>query len=144
MSTLMERRSLLPRWADWLEVPDWFTAWNHVGADGWMRVEEHYDDDHLVICAELPGIDPDRDVEITVANGLLTIAAERREEHHDAAKGTSRSEFHYGSLRRTLRVPAGAKQSDITATYKDGILTVTVPQPAEAPTEVHKVPVSRG
>ena len=55
-------------------------------------------DDLLIVRAELPGMDPDNDFEITVENGTLTIHAERREEHKQA----HRSEFRYGSFTRSI------------------------------------------
>ena len=59
-----------------------------------MRVEENLQVGEYVLRAELPGIDPDKDVEISIANGVLTVTAERREEH----KEQQRSEFRYGKV----------------------------------------------
>ncbi|MBI1377814.1 MAG: Hsp20 family protein [Frankiales bacterium] len=110
-----------------------------------MRVEEYTDGDTLVVKAELPGVDPDEDVEITVEGGLLTIEAERREEKTEGEQGKPgyRSEFRYGSMRRVLRLPDGAQEDAVTATYADGILEVRVPVGAAeaAPT---RIPVARG
>ncbi len=75
-----------------------------------------------MVRAELPGIDPAKDVDITVHNGRLTIKAERSEKKE--SKG--RSEFSYGSFVRSVTLPAGADEDDITATYDKGILTVAV------------------
>jgi HSP20 family protein len=89
-----------------------------------------------VVRAELPGIDPEKDVEITVDNGVLTITAERREEKVEGEEGTSgyRSEFRYGSYRRSMTLPTGATEDDVKATYTDGILEVRVPIGTEKPT----------
>lgn len=111
-----------------------------------IRVEEYVDGDHLVVKAEVPGVDPDKDIEITVDEGFLNIRAERREreEHKDGDK--FHSEFRYGSFSRTVPLPAGAKEEDIKAQYVDGVLEVRLPvpkEPAEAPTP-KKVPISRG
>jgi HSP20 family protein len=94
-----------------------------------IRVETHYEQDTFVVRGELPGIDPASDVEVSVADGLLTLQAERAEkldeqEHH--------TEFRYGSFSRTLRLPQGAKQDTITAAYHDGIITVRVPMDKSA------------
>jgi HSP20 family protein len=109
-----------------------------------MRMEEFVEGDTLVIRAELPGIDPEKDVEITVENGVLTIAAERREEvvEGEAGKSGYRSEFRYGSYRRSMTLPAGATEDDVKATYADGILEVRVPVGVEKPT-TRKVEITR-
>jgi HSP20 family protein len=87
-----------------------------------MRLEDEMEDGRYVLRAELPGIDPAKDVDITVSNGQLTIKAERTEKKE--AKG--RSEFCYGSFVRSVTLPSGASEEDIKATYDKGILTVSV------------------
>jgi HSP20 family protein len=77
--------------------------------------------------AELPGLDPGEDIDITVDAGVLSIRAERREEH----KEERRSEFRYGSLSRSVTLPVGADLEHITASYDQGILEVSVPVGAE-------------
>ena len=87
-----------------------------------MRLEELVKDDRYIVRTELPGIDPDKDVEITIEDGVLHVHGERREEHTDA----QRSEFSYGSFSRSVALPSGADEDDVEATYKDGILEVSV------------------
>jgi len=70
----------------------------------------------------VPGIDPDKDVKITIDNGFLTIRAERLEEKKEGG----RSEFRYGSFIRSATLPTGADPDDVTATYGDSILEVRV------------------
>jgi HSP20 family protein len=110
-----------------------------------MRLEEYVEDDTCVIRAELPGIDPEKDVDISVADGVLHLRAEREERSEEKRADGYRSEFHYGRLSRSIRLPEGATVADVTASYKDGILEVRVPAPkaAAAPTET-KIPVARG
>jgi len=150
MTTTLERRSLLPRWGGLLDWPEWLDAspmmrlLERDGMREWIRVEETQNKDHLMIRAELPGIDPEHDVDITVADGMLTICAERKEHTEEADENRTMSEFRYGSFRRTLHVPKSVKATDIVATYKDGILSITVPLPKSAKTEAAKVLVSRG
>ncbi|WP_102143430.1 Hsp20/alpha crystallin family protein [Mycobacterium hubeiense] len=88
-----------------------------------MRIEDEMTDDHYELRAEIPGINPDTDVHITVNDAELTIKAERA----GKSESNARSEFAYGSFVRTVTLPAGAKEDDITATYEKGILTVSVP-----------------
>lgn len=109
-----------------------------------MHLEEFREDDTLVVRAELPGIDPDNDVEITVSDGSLCIRAERREKHERSGNGDFfRSEFRYGQFTRTLPLPAGAGAEDVKASYDDEILEIRLPMvtPAAA---VSRVAVSRG
>lgn len=122
---------------DWFET-GWPTAMEWRRGSQALRIEDRLEADRYVLRAELPGIDPDKDVEIKVADGVLSISAERREELSE--KG--RSEFHYGSFMRRVTLPQGAQEDQLTATYKDGILEVTVPMvPAKA--EARSIPVTR-
>ncbi len=94
-----------------------------------IRVDEFRDGDTQVIRAELPGIDPARDVDLTVSEGMLHIRAERRVEEDRQDKGYTRHELRYGSMTRTLPLPEGASEADIKASYRDGILEIRVPVP---------------
>jgi HSP20 family protein len=86
-----------------------------------IRIEEIVEDDKYVMRAELPGIDPMKDVQLSVVRGELRMQVERKETH--AEKG--HSEFHYGTLFRAVTLPAGVKADTLTATYADGMLEVT-------------------
>lgn len=136
----LERRHPWPRFPD---LSDWFDeAWAPplpFTAGRTFRVEDYLQEGNYVLRAELPGLDPDKDIEISVDNGTLTIHAERHEEHKEA----HRSEFRYGSLTRSVTLPAGADAEHITARYDKGILQVTVPVP-EAKAEARRVQISHG
>ena len=114
-------RAIFPDLADWLEAP--WTGLPPFMAAQTFRVEEVAQDDRYVIRAELPGLDPDEDIEVTVEGRNLTIQAERRQED----SGPSRSEFRYGSLTRLVRLPARVDPKDVTARYERGVLEVSVP-----------------
>ena len=132
-----------PDFSRW-EMPDLFRVFDRTsGLEGRIRVEEEIKDDAMVIRAEIPGIDPEKDVDITVSDGTLLIKAERRSETKEENEGRVRSEFRYGSYTRTLPLPKGASESDVKATYKDGILEVTVPVKREA-VERQRVAITRG
>ncbi|HVN13514.1 MAG TPA: Hsp20/alpha crystallin family protein [Kineosporiaceae bacterium] len=103
-----------------------------------MRCEEYVEGDQFVLRVELPGIDPDRDLDVSVSGGVLTVRAERRRETHEHGH---RSEFFYGRLARTFVLPKGADESAITATYGDGLLAVRVPVSSSP---ARSVPVSHG
>jgi HSP20 family protein len=101
-----------------------------------VRIEEFTADGKYVVRAELPGLDPAKDVKVEVANGMLTISATRQQEEHDGA----RSEFHYGSLTRRVLLPDGADEKAVVAKYTAGILEVTVPISAK-PAEARTIPI---
>jgi len=96
----------------------------------------------LVIRAELPGVDPEGDIDITVQNGTLVIRGERKQERRDKDDRLYQAETFYGAFMRTVPLPEGVNPSDIRATYENGILEVVVPKAATAPSK--KVPVTVG
>lgn len=98
-----------------------------------LRVEDEMKDDVYEIRAEVPGVDPTDDIEVTVLDGQLTIKAERSQ----TSETNGHSEFAYGSFTRTIALPAGADEDDVTATYDRGILTVSVPLGEDQPAEKH-------
>ena len=114
-------RGMFSDLADWLESP-WTGPPPFIAAQT-FRVEEMARDNRYVIRAELPGLDPERDIEVTVEGRTLTIHAERRQEDN----GPYRSEFRYGSLTRLFRLPAKVDANDVTARYEKGVLEVSVP-----------------
>ncbi len=114
-------RAMFPDLADWLESP--WTGPPAFLTGQVFRVEEAIRDDRYVIRAELPGLDPENDIEVTVDGRIVTIRAERRQQD----SGPYRSEFRYGSLVRTVRLPARVDAADVAARYDKGVLEVTVP-----------------
>ena len=120
-------RAMFPDLADWLESP-WTGPPPFLAGQG-FRLEEAIRDDCYVIRAELPGLDPENDIEVTVDGRILTIRAERRQQDN----GPYRSEFRYGSLTREVRLPARVDATDVTARYDKGVLQVSVPVGAVKP-----------
>jgi HSP20 family protein len=113
----------------------------HWLAESYMPVNEFYRDGALVIRAELPGIDPDKDVQVTVTDGGLHIKANRREEAKVQEDHYLRREIHSGSFERTLPLPEGVTEAEVKATYTDGILEVVIPKADIEP--VRKVAISK-
>lgn len=109
----------------------------------WLRVEEFVDDGAQVVRVELPGVDPDKDVDISVANGVLRISARREEREEHKEKDSYRSEFRYGSFVREVVLPEGCREEDVTATYTDGVLEVRAPVGEVAAPAPKKVPITR-
>ena len=135
---------------------EWFDRWPELFARRWpesfhgmpfidegFKMEQFVEDDGtIVVRGELPGLDPDEDVEITVDGDHLTIVGEREERHEDKKNGGYRSEFRYGTFQRSVRLPAGAKTDAVSAKYVDGILEVRVPVDTETPA-VTTIPIAR-
>jgi len=85
----------------------------------------------IEITAELPGLE-EKDVQINVADNLLTIRGEKKAEKEQKDKNYRLIERSYGAFERTLELPEGVKADDIKATIAKGVLKVTVPKPAPA------------
>jgi HSP20 family protein len=131
---------LFEEWARLMPFrPISFPHWREV--EDLIRVEEYREDGTLVIRADLPGIDPDKDVELTVSDGMLHIEAERRAEEKREEKGYVRQEMRYGSLSRSLPLPQGVTEADITATYQAGVLEIRIPEPKPEPAK--KIAISK-
>ncbi|MBM7797215.1 HSP20 family protein [Microlunatus panaciterrae] len=107
-----------------------------------IKVEERYEDNQAIIRAEIPGVDPEKDIEVTVDEGILTIKAERRQDTKEETEHGYRSEFHYGKFVRQLRLPKGTSPEVVSATYTDGVLEVRMPMP-EKEAGVRRVEVTR-
>lgn len=98
-------------------------------------------DSGFEVRAELPGVKQD-DVNVSVRDNVLTLRGEKRQEETDEGKDYRRVERHYGSFQRAFTLPPNVNPEAITANYRDGVLTLTVPkveeaQPKEIPIEVN-------
>jgi HSP20 family protein len=136
----------LTRWPR--DLMDMWSGWQPFGAVNWpfrdIKVEEYVEGDQLVIRAELPGVDPDRDIDVSVDNGVLTISAERRESSREKFGDRGfHSEFRYGSFVRQVRLPAGTSPEVVSATYKDGVLEIRMPKPS-AEAASRRIQIQRG
>jgi HSP20 family protein len=139
MATLARReRPAFGELLDWLEgeFPALPVFRTFTGAQV-MRVEDYLEGSDYVLRAELPGIDPEKDVDIAVEDGVLRVSAERREQKKEA----HHSEFRYGAFTRSVTLPAGADEEAISATYAHGILEVRVGIKAEQKTEPKRITI---
>lgn len=97
--------------------------------------------DDVVVRLELPGVDVERDVQVTVHDGQLTITGERKAAESGSRDGVVVREVRYGTFRRSLALPDGVDAAQVTAGYDAGILTVRIPG-ANAKAQPVRVPVS--
>lgn len=129
------------RFMDWLDSywPDELDLKTRL--EETMRVEETTQDGAYVIRVEVPGVNPETDIDINIRDHVLTIEA-TREDHRDKPE---RSEFRYGHFRRSMTLPPGTDEKSVSATYVDGILEVAIAAPSPQPEpETHHVAVERG
>ncbi len=87
--------------------------------------------DHIMVKADLPGIDA-KNIEIDLSGNLLTIRGEKQEDHKEENESYHWMERRFGSFTRTFTLPADVKQDGIDATYKDGVLTISIPKAESA------------
>jgi HSP20 family molecular chaperone IbpA len=132
-----QTRSLFPEFSELFAGCPSFAGLRPVLDTRLMRLEDEIKDGRYEVRAEIPGVDPAKDIDITVHDGHLTIKAERSEKK----EFDGRSEFTYGSFVRSVSLPAGADEDDVKATYDKGILTVSVGVSESKPTEKH-VPIA--
>ncbi len=100
-------------------------------------------DDEIRIRAEMPGLE-EKEIDVSLEEGVLTNKGVRasESEEKDDEKGVQRMETYRGSFYRSVRLPAEVDEDAIVATYKNGILSVTLPKLPEAKPEVRSIPVT--
>jgi len=108
-----------------------------------MRVDVEEKDKEFQISAELPGMD-EKDIDITISDGVLTIKGEKKTESERDEKNVHISERSYGSFRRSFRLPAEADAEKISANFDKGVLKLSVPKAPEVESSVKKVKIKTG
>ena len=110
--------------------------------NGWLPSIDLYEEkDALVLKAELPGMKKE-DIDISLQGDVLTLSGERKEEETFDKAETYRSERFLGKFQRSLTLPVTVSADKVQASYKDGILTVTLPKAEEAKPKQIEVKVS--
>ena len=102
---------------------------NDLALSAWHPMVDIYDDnDHIVIKAELPGIDK-KDITIDLKDGVLTLKGERNVENEEKEDNYYRRERSFGKFERAFTLPTGLDPEKIKADYKDGVLKIEIPKP---------------
>jgi HSP20 family protein len=135
--------SSLMRWSG-ADIADPIRRFLEGETGSWLRVEEYRDGDSMVVKAEVPGIDPSKDVDITLTGDELRINVRHEEKTEHKDKRGYRSEFRYGTFSRSVALPGAVKEEDIRASYTDGILEVRIPASEQQETPSRKIPITRG
>lgn len=97
-------------------------------------------DKEFEITAEMPGME-EKDIEVKLANGGLSIRGEKKEAKEEKQKNYHVSERRYGAFERYFTLPDGVDAEKISAAFKNGVLTVTLPKTAEAQKQEKKIPI---
>jgi HSP20 family protein len=105
----------------------------------WPHLELAETDKEIRVTAELPGLD-EKDVEIVIEDDVLTLRGEKRSESEDKERGYS--ERSYGRFERRIGLPRGVDQDHASATFRNGVLAVTLPKSAAADQDVRRIPVN--
>ena len=111
------------------------------GEREWMPpVDVEETEKEVVVTAELPGMES-KDLDISIREETLTLRGERKEEKEDKSKTYHRVERHYGSFERSVSLPCSVDADKASATYKDGMLRITLPKKPEEQSKSVKVEV---
>ena len=97
-------------------------------------------DDAITVDAEMPGLKQE-EIKVNVEEGVLSISAERKQEKDEKTKNYHRIERHYGRMERKLALPTTVEAEKVEASYKDGVLTVTLPKKVGAKSKTVAVKV---
>lgn len=97
-------------------------------------------DDAIEVSVDLPGLE-EKDVDVSVSGDVLTVRGERKNEREEERKGYYLSERSYGSFYRTVPLPPGVDRDNAKASFKNGVLTVTLPKTQEAQRQVKRIEV---
>ena len=104
-------------------------------------VDLYEEKDNLIVKAELPGMKKE-DIDVSLHDGTLTISGERKSEREEKKGETYRSERFYGRFQRSVMLPTPVSADKVKASYKDGILSITLPKTEEAKPKQIEVSVS--
>lgn len=101
--------------------------------EAWLmpELDVHDDGKQLTVAVELPGVD-EKDVTVTLANGILTIKGEKKSEHEENDGQTYMSERSYGAFERSLRLPDSIDESKLEARFDKGVLRIAAQKRPEA------------
>jgi HSP20 family protein len=113
----------LPVWSSFARAGQLFTGWS-------PALDLYQSNDNVIAVVELPGMRKE-DIEISLHDGTLTISGERKRENSSNDDKAERTERYVGTFRRSIALPTRVDAGTVSATYRDGILTVTLPKAEE-------------
>lgn len=120
--------------------------WNRAGDLDWpwggseAKSDVVETNDHVEVSIELPGMEM-KDIEVSVSDDMLTVKGEKKVERQEDKKGYYLSERSYGAIYRTIPLPPGVDGEKADASFKNGVLTIKLPQTPEAQAKVKRIEV---
>jgi HSP20 family protein len=125
-----------------LPLPLPFSGWpaSLMGGGAGVQVDVAETDKEIKVTAELPGLE-DSDIDVRVSEGMLVLSGEKKADREVDEKGYLLRERTFGRIERTIPLPEGIDAEQAQASFKSGVLTVTIPKVAEAQTGAKRIPV---
>ena len=118
-------KSVFDRFMEEMGLPD---LWLEEDEKSWIpALDVTETEKEIKVSAEVPGIARE-DIAVSLTEGLLTVSGEKKEEKEEKSEGRTVSERRYGSFSRTVRLPAEVDAEKVEASYKDGVLTISLPK----------------
>ena len=118
----------LERWARQFEprLPRWFEEYTNGEEEYLPAIESYIKDGNLFVRADVPGLEP-KDIEVNVLGNVLTIKGEREDKKEAKTEDYIRREINYGRFERRMTLPEGAVTDKVKASFKNGVVEVTMP-----------------
>ena len=119
-------------------------GWPTAGASAMApSIDVSETDSELQIDADLPGVD-EKDVDVAITDNVLTIKGEKKAEKEEKKKDFHLVERSYGSFSRSLVLPFAVDPSKANATFKNGVLSISLPKPPESKEKSKKIAINAG
>jgi HSP20 family protein len=133
-----EMNQLFNKFFEDFSAPSWFKSFE--GVNGFNpSVDVKEDEKNVEVIAELPGME-EKDVEVTLTDGALTIKGEKKHEAEEKKENYHRVERSYGSFQRVIPLPE-VENENVQASFKNGVLTVTLPKSKVLESKAKKIEI---
>ncbi|MBF0288705.1 MAG: Hsp20/alpha crystallin family protein [SAR324 cluster bacterium] len=119
--------------------PSSFKGWESFGSFS-PKVNVSEDDKMVEVEAEIPGME-EKDIQVSLANDILTVKGEKQQEKEEKDKEYYHVERRYGSFQRVIQLPCEIKEDQIKASFKKGVLKITLPKSEKAQEQVKKIEI---
>lgn len=123
-----------------MTMPQWLRNNRNIAFNLSPAIDVAENNEGFIITAELPGMDI-KDVQITMANGYLTVKGEKKQEEKEEKEGYFRQERSYGTFQRVVALPENANLDKAEANLKNGVLTIDIPKKANVPSKERKLEI---
>ena len=131
-----EMDKLFDNFFNGFDLAPWGQSWGAFHPN----VDISEDNKKIMVAAELPGLD-ENDIQVSLAHNVLTIKGEKKEEKEDKGKNYYHMERSYGSFQRSIPLPCEVETDKVEATFKKGVLNISLPKTAEAQKQRKKITV---